>query len=845
MPQKPRPGSRTAEAERLFATAVQLHQAGHLQDAERHYRQLLATDPKHADALHLLGVLAHQVGRPDGAVELIGKALAINERAPQMHYNIGLAYGALGRFEEAARHNARAVALQPDYAEAHLNLGNALRGQGRSAEAIASYERALALRPSPQAHTNLANMLADLGRADEAIAQYREALTLHSNYADAHNNLGVALAAQGHLAEAAEHHRRAAEISPAMVPALVNLGNVLRALGKPDEAIAWYRRAIERDPNHAEAHNNLGGALMTRGDFAQAAACFERALALKPDLIEASINFTKMLLVSGDIARALEIAHRTHARHDTAETRALFYLCLRDPRALPHAQAYRDNLVRALDEPWGNPRPLAGITTHLVRQNPAIRDAIARVEAAWPRLLPAGELFGADGLAPVAADRVLCALLESTLNNDVGLERFLTSARATLLTDALNGADPDGDTLAFACALARHCFINEYVFAYPSEEAERVGELQDRVAAALAGGTPVPAFAIAALAAHVPLHTLPFASALAHFAYAAPLRAVLTQQIDEPQEEARIRTTLPRLTAIEDAGSQAVRAQYEENPYPRWTGIAPLAKPQSVDSYLRDRFPLARLRASGLTRVEYLIAGCGTGQQVASVKLSFSNVDVTAIDLSLASLGYARRMIEKLGMRDIAFGQADILELASLVRTFDVIDSSGVLHHLADTEAGWKVLLSLLRPGGIMRVALYSMIARHDIEAVRRAIAARGLTGTAADIRQMRQEIMAMPDGRPERNAMKIVDFFSTSDCRDLLFHVQERTFTIPELKAFFTDNGLEFLGFECDPGTIQQYDAMFPDDPAHTDLDRWHAFEQASPDTFLAMYEFWLQKRQ
>jgi hypothetical protein len=142
-----------------------------------------------------------------------------------------------------------------------------------------------------------------------------------------------------------------------------------------------------------------------------------------------------------------------------------------------------------------------------------------------------------------------------------------------------------------------------------------------------------------------------------------------------------------------------------------------------------------------------------------------------------------------------------------------------------------------------MRTALYSTIARRDIEAARQYIAARGFKPTAGDIRQSRQEIMGMQDGAPVRNAMTLIDFFSLSDVRDLLFHVQERTSTIPEIAQFLDEQNLTFLGLEVEPGTAARYIARFPDDPARTNLQHWHTFEQDNPDTFLTMYEFWVQK--
>ena len=131
-------------------------------------------------------------------------------------------------------------------------------------------------------------------------------------------------------------------------------------------------------------------------------------------------------------------------------------------------------------------------------------------------------------------DRLLRVLLESVQNFDVGLEWFLTAARATLLQQAAqaDALTTDDQSLTFYCALARQCFINEYVFAYPPNEADEVRRLQERLSAALASGAPVPPLWVAALAAYVPLHTLPFADALLapRLARCGPRRAAAADQ---------------------------------------------------------------------------------------------------------------------------------------------------------------------------------------------------------------------------------------------------------------------------------------------------------------------------
>ena len=85
-------------------------------------------------------------------------------------------------------------------------------------------------------------------------------------------------------------------------------------------------------------------------------------------------------------------------------------------------------------------------------------------------------------------------------------------------------------------------------------------------------------------------------------------------------------------------------------------------------------------------------------------------------------------------------------------------------------------------------------------------------------------------------------DFYSTSECRDLLFHVQEHRLNLPEIGRFLAEHDLKFLGFQLDAVVCRQYQTRFSADRAMTDLDLWHAFEVENPDTFLGMYQFWVQ---
>ncbi len=167
-----------------------------------------------------------------------------------------------------------------------------------------------------------------------------------------------------------------------------------------------------------------------------------------------------------------------------------------------------------------------------------------------------------------------------------------------------------------------------------------------------------------------------------------------------------------------------------------------------------------------------------------------------------------------------------------------------MLHHLADPFAGWRVLLSLLRPGGFMAVGLYSEIARAGIVEARTFIAERGYGSTADDIRRCRQELIAHDGGKAFPDVTSSSDFFSTSDCRDLLFHVQEHRLTLPQIAGFLAENELDFVAFDLDARITTQYRMTNPADATMTDLASWDAFERQHPGTFSGMYQFWVQKR-
>jgi len=296
------------------------------------------------------------------------------------------------------------------------------------------------------------------------------------------------------------------------------------------------------------------------------------------------------------------------------------------------------------------------------------------------------------------------------------------------------------------------------------------------------------------------------------------------------------------LQEITDKVSSKVREQYEANPYPRWVNLALHLSPKTVPQLVKD-LDLRIFDNAAINRLapNILIAGCGTGQHSIGSASKIKDCNVFAVDLSLSSLAYAKRKTEELGLKNIDYMQADILDLGNLDKKFDIIESAGVLHHMGDPMAGWHVLTNCLKSGGLIKIGLYSELARWHIVSMREEIHQSGIGSSDNAMKLFRSNVINSSQ-QDHKNIRLFSDFYSLSELRDLLFHVQEHRFTIRQIKDCLSELGLNFCGFESDK-IVRDFKLTNTgkDDPY--DLDKWDLYEQANPHCFMAMYQFWCQK--
>jgi 2-polyprenyl-3-methyl-5-hydroxy-6-metoxy-1,4-benzoquinol methylase len=453
------------------------------------------------------------------------------------------------------------------------------------------------------------------------------------------------------------------------------------------------------------------------------------------------------------------------------------------------AQPVRELLARALEHPAVDPGNLVRPITSIALSHPQ------------------GAL----------AEPLLLRMLEDVVIRDATLERLLTETRRRMLDEAL--------PLPVMAAIAHQCFNTEYVFDETAEERSKVDALSRNVGALAS---------YAAYAAYRPLNTLQDVRL-----EGTALASLARRQIAEPAEERRLASEIESVGTEQTSVSAAVRAQYEANPYPRWVRMQSSSAAAPLGQIVKELFPQVELQALS-EKPRILVAGCGTGQNAIATAQRFAGASVLAVDLSLASLAYAKRKTFELGLQSIEYRQADILSLSGLNDRFDLVECSGVLHHLEDPFAGWRILASLMKPGGFMRVGLYSEAGRRAVVRARELIAAEGFKPDAEGIRACRAAIRARQAGDELLATIaRNEDFYSMSGCRDLMFHVHEHRFSLPEIESMIARLNLSFLGFEFpDSGaTLARYRAKFP----RYSLDNWHRFEQESPDTFARMYQFWV----
>lgn len=805
------PGNTSAR----YNLAVALQMLGRREAAMVHYRAIPAGTPQHTAAATNLGALYRDAGMLDEALSVLEQTVEHQPAFAPARNSLGLVYCDLGRHDDAMAQFRAALELQPGAPAAPINIARTHWKRGDTDGALTQLNDLLRRHPAlTDAHLIKAQILDDTNRHEDAIEQLRDGLKSAPRDHRLHFELAQRLGRAGHRHDAIGHYRAAIDSNPNDYQSLNNLGALLHSIGRSEEGIETLARALKINPDSLQVHINLCVLHAACGNDIEAQEHCLRALRLQPGRRDILQRFAQ--IVGG-------------AR-----------------RFAPGADFDRA-LLACFDDPGVDQQNLTGTVLTMLMSTPGIVELCSRCRRSEA---PGYAAFAAlwSGDRAVFLERLLVRTVVPSADLEYCLRAYRRAALEHFVSaDGLVGNTPSEKEAARLLALAHQCYNNEFVYDMSPEEAVRSAALEAAVYRPDPPDAAPPWIRHVLLAMYRPLRDVPAILGAPDGVpgAAAGLHAeLLKKHIHDARREARIKQELPQLTPIAEGTSEAVRDQYEESPYPRWLSLD-IQTPRHYATVMRETFPHFDPPDFGSDRIETLIAGCGTGKHAILSATRFADCAVTAVDLSRSSLAYGKRSAEELGIGNIDFHCGDILQLGGIGRTFHVIESVGVLHHLADPGRGLSVLRGLLKPQGLMNLGFYSATARRAVQAARTYYGAEnGLPGLD-DIRRARGEMLALPADHPIHPVTGTLDFYSLSDCRDLLFHTQETCYTLPDIAALLERNRLDFVGFELPDTTIKtRYLHDHPDDADMTDLRNWDRFEQEHPDTFIGMYVFWCQAR-
>ena len=734
------------------------------------------------------------------------EALKLNPNHFETSYYLGGLLAQTNDFVSAKSLFEKAIQIKPDFVEAHYNLGIILQELGEYQKAIDSYEIAIKIQPNHlKTYNNLGTLLKQLNKNQKAINYFEKAIQIKPNFVEAYYNLGLIFLDIEDHKKAISYFEKVIQIKPDYFKSYFYLGVIFQELKNYQKAINYYEKVIKIQPNYVDAYNNLGVIFKEIKEFQKAIICFKRAIKIDP-------NSTNTINSLADFLKNIQLDNILITDNDNLIELFLF---LFRKNNVNHADLFKNaTLTIFLKEKINNIKKILSSDTLLIK-NEYVKNLLKQ--------------------------ELVLLILQKSLIVDKLLEKLFTKIRNELLFILIeNKQNIVNDYFDFVSSLAQQCFFNEYIFNKSKEENVKVKKLEGKIIK----NEKINELEIAILGCYIPLYNSKnIIKKLSNYKSNNFLfNDLIKVQIKEPLNEIKLAKSINSFDKIVDNVSKKVREQYEENPYPRWRYTYKNLSSNFLNHLNNEIKPNKLEFNNKFNNPNILVAGCGTGQHIAIVADKYLNSQILGIDLSLASLAYAKRKVKELNLKNVEFLQADILQLNNLKKKFNVIECVGTLHHMKDPVAGLKILLNLLEPNGLLKLGLYSELARQNIVKARNFIKRKNIKSTVDEIRNFR-EIIENEDVDPAlKKIFQSKDFYSTSMARDLMFHVQEHRFKLLEVSKILENLNLEFLGFS-NQNIKSKFSKMFPNDEKNISLENWDKFEKSNPDAFYNMYQFWVRR--
>ena len=590
------------------------------------------------------------------------------------------------------------------------------------------------------------------------------------------------------------------KLNPKYTDGYYNLANIFSKLNEEDKAIKNYNKVIELDNNYFKAHNNLGNIFRKRGLNKKALECYLLTLEINSNYKIAYYNLAGVLQFY-----IINVENKNINK---------FLLYLLKEKIIVRPNAIAPNVLNSLY-----------LNTDLKQNLSLIKDKMTDKNVNYI-------------LENLQKNSLLMQFMKVCPIPDYYIEKNFVKIRKKVLNQTYKSNIHEAN-INFLISLSIQCFLNEYIYEQSKDEIEKIKKIDERIKNNLSKNKKISDLEILCLTCYEPLNNFSWSNKI-KFSY--KLKEIFELHLNQNKIENQISKTIKSISKINDRVSIKVKKQYEENPYPRWENLGLSIEPRNIIAVINDSdLNLDLKKISKSESPEILIAGCGTGQHAITTASKYKNSKILALDLSFKSLSYAKRKANELKINNIEFIQGDILDLKSIDRKFDIIESVGVLHHMDNPFKGWKILTSCLNNDSLMLIGLYSEKARQHIIQIKNKINKLKLQSNYKNIIKFRKDLIE--NNSDQWNLIKSSpDFYTVSGVRDLLFHTQEHRFTIKIIKEYLNKLGLIFLGFE-DPLVKEKFKINYSNNFDLYNLDKWEIFEENNPRIFAGMYQFWCMK--
>lgn len=593
-----------------------------------------------------------------------------------------------------------------------------------------------------------------------------------------------------------------------------------------DQANAAINQAIQLEPENGGFWYTLGHCQMAKKLYDDAALSFEQAIQLSPKQTRAEASYPFALAEAGHTVKAFQKFRELAKTHGTdASIRSRLLKCAKLITADFYDPELEQDLLTYLKWTDANTQNLSGLVTSVLLHKYAIDES--------------GTAAGFEELAQ--CELFLWSLRKSLLKSS-HLEKLIMAMRFEVLNYSTQKGHIDKKHLALVEAIAQYGITTEFILPASQAEQNMVDNLKQLIDRSLQkqGCTPIDiSGALMLFAMYESWLSLSQADKLMHLpSWPDELLSIYERHRQLFQLK---NTQFESITEMPD--SNLVKRQYESFPYPQWQSLDEQIK-TSYGKALSFVYPNSEIPERYFSSdINVLIAGCGTGRHAINVAKHFEDTQVTAIDISQSSLAYAHQKAKHYQVNNIDFYLADLIKLDLDPKQYDIIECSGVLHHIEDYKTALSNLTHSLVPGGFIKIGLYSEHARTAIHTLREKLMKNREAMDANQIKVVRQAIFNGDWNDQFKNIIDSDDFYSLSGVVDLLFHQFERQFNLMDIKDLCDEFNLKWLGFSnLDSQTKNKFEAFYNGYGKFDSLQDWHEFEQENPDTFASMYQFYCQ---